>query len=115
MTDKRSIAFVTGTGDLLNLYMYLDEFPLDASKRLYIVLLGNKKTISQSHLSASRDFTMQHFMNSNFVYVENDVENYLPQIFKYLQLSIASAFEELFLFHVFGRIEFYISSILNAK
>ena len=116
MTDMRSIAFVTGTGDLLNLYMYLDHCTFDSSeKQLYIVLLGNKKNITQRHLSACQDFAIQHFMNSGFVYIESDAKDYLLHVFNYFQLSITSAFEELFLFHVFGSIEFKIASILNAK
>lgn len=116
MTKERSIAFVTGTGDLLNLYMYLDKFRDDTIKEwLHIVLLGTRANITVRHLTSCETFVAEHFSDSQLVYIESDTKDYIHQVFKQLQLSLASEFKELFIFHAFGKIETRIATIINAQ
>ena len=57
----------------------------------------------------------QHFTNASFTYIENSAEDFLIQAFKSLSLNFSIYFEELFLFHVFGRIEYNITRLVCAK
>jgi len=114
LTTKRSIAFITGTGDLLNLYLYWFNSEYSETQ-LFIVLFGSEGNISPTHMEATRRIAEKSISNSKFCYIDNKIDNYLAHVFDYFQLDFDSRFECLFLTHAYGKMELAISESISTQ